>query len=118
MRKQAPVGQQKTDPTRIAAYLRVSTDEQKESGLGIAAQRRQVRAMADVKMWPAPMEFVDDGVSGTKDVEKRPELQRLMTAVEAGEVDVVIIASLDRLGRKTRLILTLVDDLARRGVTL
>src|SRR6266851_1384522 len=90
---------------RIAAYLRVSTDEQAESGLGIDAQRTQVRAMAVVKGYPAPTEYVDNGISGTKDVDKRPALQALMTDVQAGGVDVVIIPSLDRLGRKSRIIL-------------
>jgi len=103
---------------RIAAYLRVSTDEQAESGLGIDAQKTQVRAMAVVKGYPAPTEYVDNGISGTKDVDKRPALHALMTDVAAGRVDVVIIPSLDRLGRKTRIILRLVEELAERSVTL
>jgi site-specific DNA recombinase len=103
---------------RIAAYLRVSTDEQAESGLGIDAQRTQVRAMAVVKGYPAPTEYVDNGISGTKDVDKRPALHALMEDVAAGNVDVVVIPSLDRLGRKTRIILRLVEELAERNVTL
>jgi len=87
---------------RVAAYLRVSTDEQAESGLGIDAQRTQVRAMAVVKGYPAPTEYVDNGISGTKDVDKRPALHALMEDVAAGNVDVVVIPSLDRLGRKTQ----------------
>jgi site-specific DNA recombinase len=89
------------EPQRIAAYLRVSTDEQAESGLGIEAQRAQVRAMATVKRWPAPVEYVDNGVSGAKEVKDRDALPKLMQEVKAGAIDAVIIPSLDRLGRKT-----------------
>ncbi len=103
---------------RIAAYLRVSTDEQAEPGLGIDAQRTQVRAMAVVKGYPSPTEYTDNGISGTKDVDKRPALQALMSDVQAGRVNVVVIPSLDRLGRKTRIILRLVEELAERNVTL
>jgi site-specific DNA recombinase len=108
----------RSQPRNIGAYLRVSTDEQAESGLGIEAQRGQVRAMATVKGWPAPFEYVDNGVSGAKDVKDRPQLKRLMVDVASGKTDAVIIPSLDRLGRRTRIILQLVDDFAERGVTL
>jgi DNA invertase Pin-like site-specific DNA recombinase len=36
---------------RVAAYLRVSTNEQAESGLGLDAQLRQVNGMAMAKGW-------------------------------------------------------------------
>lgn len=105
-------------PVGVAAYLRVSTDEQAKSGLGLAAQERQTRAMATVKGWSEPVIYSDDGITGTKGVRGRPALAALMAAVARGEVDAVIIKSLDRLGRKTRLILELVDDLNRAGVSL
>ncbi len=103
---------------RVCAYLRVSTEEQARSGLGLGAQQARVVAMATVKGWPAPELFIDEGISGTKDTRKRPALARLMTLAAAGEVDAIIINSLDRLARNTRLTLDLVDELNRYGVTL
>src|SRR5260370_2169687 len=97
---------------RIAAYLRVSTDEQAEPGLGIDAQRTQVRAMAVVKGYPSPTEYTDNGISGTKDVDKRPALQALMSDVQAGRANVVLIPSLDRLGRTTPIIRRLVEEIS------
>jgi site-specific DNA recombinase len=113
--------QRASSPTRAyrtAAYLRVSTDEQADSGLGLEAQRARCLAMATVKNWNEPAVYCDAGISGTKDATKRPELQRLLSDVRAGNVDAVIILSLDRLGRKTRLVLDLVEELARHRVAL
>lgn len=109
---------QQNNILRVAGYLRVSTDEQARSGLGLAAQRAQIVAQATVKGWPEPVIYSDDGVSGTREWRKRPELLRLMTAVAAGDVDAVIISSTDRLARNTRMTLDLVDTLRRAGVVL
>lgn len=101
---------------RVAAYLRVSTDEQARSGLGIEAQRAQVRAMATVKGWPAPLEYVENGVSGTKPLRSREQMKVLIAAIEAGDVDALIVPALDRLGRRTRIILDGVDFFGEHGV--
>jgi site-specific DNA recombinase len=110
---------QKSLPSlRVACYLRVSTEDQAESGLGIAAQRTRCYAMAEVKGWPRPIPYSDEGISGTKEVSGRPSLRRLLEDVHAGNIDAVIILSLDRLGRKTRLVLDLVEELTAAGVNL
>jgi site-specific DNA recombinase len=110
------------DPARqvshVAAYLRVSTDMQVRSGLGLADQRRQVEAMATVKGWPAPTIYVDEGISGAKETRQRPALAALLAAVAAGDVDAIIINSIDRLARKARLTLTLAEEFERYGVRL
>lgn len=104
--------------TQAVAYVRVSSDEQARSGLGIEAQRKRCLAMATVKGWPEPVVFADEGISGTKGASGRPGLQALLRAVEERRVDVVVVNSLDRLGRRTRLVLDLVDELSRAGVNL
>ena len=104
--------------TRAAVYLRVSTEEQKDSGLGIKAQRTRCQGMALVKDWRVVGEYADEGISGTKDAADRPELARLLADAEAGQLDAVIINSLDRLGRKTRLVLDLVERLTAAGVAV
>ena len=104
--------------TRVAAYLRVSTDMQVRSGLGLADQRRQVEAMATVKGWPAPVVYVDEGKSGTKETRDRPALRRLMALVAANEVDAIIVSALDRLSRRSRLTLELSEEMAQHNVML
>jgi site-specific DNA recombinase len=102
----------------VAAYVRVSTTEQAENGHGLGAQVSRCRAMAQVKGWPDPVVYADEGVSGTKEPHKRLALTQLLADIEAGKVDAVIIAALDRLGRKTRIVLDMVEELARAGVAL
>lgn len=56
--------------------------------------------------------FTDHGVSGTTAC--RPELGKLLDHLHKG--DEVVVWKLDRLGRNTRNLLVLIDDLERRGV--
>ncbi len=102
---------------RAAIYSRVSTEEQIH-GYGLDVQRERCRAMATVKGWTVVGEYADEGLSGTKSQADRPQLAALLQACDAGDVDAVIVLALDRLGRKTRLVLELVDTLTARGVTL
>ena len=95
---------------RVAAYLRVSTDEQAESGLGLDAQLKQVKAMSVVKGWSEPTLYVDAGITGTIDVGERPECARLLADIHAGKIDAVIVAALDRIGRRAIFILNFIDD--------
>lgn len=102
----------------VAGYLRVSTEEQAQSGLGLGDQRHRIIGMAAAKGWPEPTLYTDAGVSGTKEAHERPALRNLLADVRAGNVDAVIVLSFDRLARKTFIVLDLVDELRRRGVTL
>lgn len=104
--------------TQAAIYLRVSTTEQAEDGYGLDAQRAKCEAMATVKGWDIAHIFADEGISGTKDEADRPGLAGLLTAVESGAVGAVIVSSLDRIGRATRLVLRMVDRLSGQGVDL
>jgi site-specific DNA recombinase len=88
------------------------------SGLGLGDQRRQIELMAALKGWPAPTFYVDEGLSGTKETRDRPDLRHMMAAVATGEIDAIIINSIDRLARKSRLTLELSEEMARAGVTL
>ena len=104
---------------RAAVYLRVSTEEQ-VSGYGLDVQRERCLAMATVKGWTVAQGhiYADEGLSGTKDATERPRLAAMLAAVEIGNVDAVIVLALDRLGRKTRIVLDLVDQLAAAGAQL
>lgn len=103
---------------RVAAYLRVSTEMQAKSGLGLGDQRRQVELMASLKGWPAPVFYTDEGKSGTKETKDRDGLKEMMHAVRSGEIDAVVINSIDRLSRKARLTAELLEEFQRFNVTL
>ena len=103
---------------KTAIYLRVSTTEQVLDGYGLEAQRTRCLAMITVKGWDRPIEFSDDGISGTKDETERPGLAALLAAIQAGEVNSVIVSSIDRLGRSTALVLRMVERMEAGGADL
>lgn len=83
-------------------YSRVST-----GGQDAANQTSNLR-----QMYPHAT-VVEETASGGK---SRPALEKLVQELKGG--DVLVIAALDRLGRRTSEILLLVEDLERRGVIL
>lgn len=82
---------------RVAAYIRVSTDEQSEHGNSLSEQEERLKAYCVAMGWSKPKLFIDDGYSAKN--MKRPAIQKLITAVEANKFDVVLTAKLDRLCR-------------------
>jgi DNA invertase Pin-like site-specific DNA recombinase len=83
---------------RAVGYLRVSTDEQADSGAGLAAQRAAIEAEAARRGWMLIEVEVDAGASG-KSMAGRPALARALGAVSSGAADVLLVAKLDRLSR-------------------
>ena len=88
---------------QVIGYARVSTNEQNLD--------RQLDAPRDAR---CDKIFSDRGVSGAQSV--RPGLDALLAYVRPG--DVLVVQSLDRLGRSVRNLLELVDDLEGRRVSL
>lgn len=82
---------------RVAAYIRVSTDEQAEKGNSLNEQGERLEAYCKVMGWPKPKLYTDDGYSaGTL---KRPYLEMLLKDVKENKVDILITTKLDRLTR-------------------
>jgi site-specific DNA recombinase len=82
---------------KVAAYIRVSTDEQAQEGYSIPAQRNRLEAYAISQGWEIVQYYVDEGISA-KDM-NRPELQRMIKGVKEGFFDCVLVYKLDRLTR-------------------
>src|SRR4029079_3093962 len=93
---------------RVAIYARVSTTEQTTDN-----QLLELRRYVEARGWTAT-EFVDNGVSGSKD--RRPALDLLTAAVRRHHVDAVVCWRLDRLGRNLRHLVLLLDDWQARGI--
>src|SRR3954468_12144021 len=85
---------------RAIAYLRVSTDEQADTGAGLAAQRAAVTAEVTRRGWQL-VDVYTDTASGRSRT-GRPSLSRALAAVASGEADVLIVSKLDRLSRSLR----------------
>ena len=93
---------------RAAVYARVSTLEQEPEN-----QLIELRRYAVARDWSV-VEYVDRGVSGSKD--QRPALDRLVAAAKRRRFDVVVVWRLDRLGRNLRHLVTLLEELQHIGV--
>ncbi|MDN9009858.1 recombinase family protein [Brevibacillus laterosporus] len=83
--------------TRVAIYVRVSTDEQAKEGFSIPAQRERLRAFCQSQGWEIIEEYVEEGWSA-KDIQ-RPQMQRLLKDIKKGTLDMVLVYRLDRLTR-------------------
>ena len=69
--------------SKVALYARVSTARDQDPRMQI----EELRRLAEQRGWNVIGEFVDHGVSGTK--ERRPELDRLMADVSKGKINLV-----------------------------
>lgn len=86
--------------TTMIGYLRVSTEEQANSGLGLEAQRETIQRYADAHGWEVA--WHEDAGLSAKSLD-RPQLQAALARVHVvpkrRDVDGIVVAKLDRLSR-------------------
>ena len=83
----------------VAAYVRVSTQEQKLHGLSLDAQKMKLEEYAKAHNMKIVEWYVDEGVSARKLIRRRPELQRMIQDAEKGKFTRIIFIKLDRFFR-------------------
>jgi len=83
--------------TTAAVYLRQSLDRTGEA-VAVARQREDCTQLCRSKGW-RPLEFIDNDVSASSG-KKRPAYEKMLAAIEAGEVGAVVAWDLDRLHRR------------------
>jgi site-specific DNA recombinase len=101
---------------KAVGYVRVSTEKQADFGVSLEAQSEKVRAMAVVQGADLFEVIIDAGESAKS--LNRPGMARLLALVDAGAVDAVIIAKLDRLTRSVKDLAELLERFTRHGVSL
>jgi DNA invertase Pin-like site-specific DNA recombinase len=95
---------------RVALYARVSTLNGQHPEMQLAGLREH----AARRGWEIAAEYVDEGVSGSK--ESRPALNRLMTDAHRRRFDSVLVWKIDRFGRSLKHLVTALADLDAYGV--
>ena len=90
-------GAERPATSAVVIYLRVSTEEQAQSNLGLEAQRLRLESYAELRGWPVVSVHIDAGVSGTKRLEQRPALQAAIADLRPGTA--LLAYSMDRLSR-------------------
>lgn len=107
-------------PIRCAIYTRKSTEEGLEQAFNtLQAQREAAEFYIQSQRqggWLAIAEHYDDGGFSGASLE-RPALQRLLTEIDAGRVDCVIVYKVDRLSRSLLDFARLMERFDRRGVS-
>ena len=105
-----PQNQQSTKKRRVALYARVSTDQQ---ATGLESQVRALRVFCEQQKITEYELYVDENQSGTK--VHRPGLDRMMKAVEAGEIESVVVFAFSRFARSVSHMLKGLEVMKRCG---
>lgn len=102
--------------TEAIGYVRVSTDEQADSRLGLEAQRAAIVAEAERRGWRL-VEIVEDAAISGRDLD-RPGMALVLRALQTRRADTLVVAKLDRLGRSLLDVAGLIEMAARQGWAL
>lgn len=81
----------------VIAYSRVSTEEQANSGLGLADQKAVIASEAARRCWNDVLHLSDDGYSA-KNL-SRPAIAEALELLRAGHASTLVVSKLDRLSR-------------------
>ena len=91
----------------VYGYLRVSTDKQDCDNQKIGVEALAAKLGLPIESW-----IIDDGVSGTKEPQKR-KLGKLLRKIKTG--DVIICSELSRLGRKLFMVISILEHCMKIG---
>lgn len=102
---------------RVAAYARVSTDSEDQIHSFKAQIDEYTTKITSNSNWEFVGMYSDEGISGTS-LKKRDGLNALLKEAKKGNVDLILVKSISRLGRNTLDILTIVRELREIGVEI
>jgi len=103
---------------KAIGYVRCSTQEQSDSGLGLEAQRTRIRAYATLKGLRLVDIIEDAAVSGGKPLASRDGGGRLLEVLRQRRADSVVMLKLDRGFRNAGDCLTTVEQWEKKGIAL
>ncbi|MDB2488089.1 recombinase family protein [Alphaproteobacteria bacterium] len=98
---------------RCAIYTRVSTGSQETSN-----QIHILREIAKMKGLTIVKEYTDEGISGTKGRDQRKGFDELLKGATRKEFDVILVWSVDRLGRNLQDLISFLNEIHAVGCDL
>jgi DNA invertase Pin-like site-specific DNA recombinase len=102
-----------TSTRRAAIYARVSTASQT-----VDNQIADLREVAARNGWYVVIELTDSGVSGAKGRDQRPAFDELLRRATRREFDVIMVWSVDRLGRSIQHLVAFMNEIQALGIDL
>lgn len=115
--EQGATGEREKRKLRVAAYCRVSTEQEEQLGSFANQVEYYTRLIEGAEDWAFAGIYADEGISGTG-TRKRKGFQRLVEACDAGKVDFVITKSISRFARNTADCLVYARQLKDRGIPI
>lgn len=114
-KKQTEISRSKYQQLRVAAYCRVSTEQEEQQN----SYQVQIAYYTDLinrkKEWSLVGIFADEGISGTQ-TKKRTEFNRMIRMCKNKKIDLVITKSISRFARNTVDCLEYVRQLKNLGI--
>src|SRR3989338_4444710 len=105
---------------KVSLYTRVSTEDQAREGFSLDVQRNFLLQFAKTSKWevfcsiPGKAVYEDDGFTGSN--MNRPAFQHLLLDARNKRFDVLLVYKQDRLSRKLKDLLTLLEELEDLGI--
>ena len=103
-----------TDGVRAAIYLRVSTTD----GQTTENQRMALARVAAHRRWEIVQTYEDTGISGAKGRDQRPAFNQMLKDAVRRRFDVLMVWSIDRLGRSVLHVASAMAEMDAAGVAL
>ena len=102
---------------RVAAYCRVSTDDEEQLTSYEAQQEYYTDKIMTNKEWTMAGIFADEGISGTS-ARKRPEFLRMIRMCKQKKIDLILVKSISRFARNTVDCLNYIRILKELGIAV
>ena len=91
-------------------YIRVSTEDQVREGFSLGEQEEKLKQLCKYKDFEIYKVYKDAGISA-KDMEHRPQFQKMLEDMKAGKINYIVAYKLDRVTRSVRDLETLISTL-------
>lgn len=92
--------------SRVVIYGRVSTNDQTTDN-----QIYKLKEIIENRNWKLVDTYTDEGISGSKGRDKRPEFNRLCEDMVKGKFDKILVWDVSRLGRSLQDLVMFLNDL-------
>jgi len=97
-------------------YIRVSTNEQANTGVSLKAQEEKIRGYCELYNYDL-VEIVKDPGLSAKNL-NRPGVQKVLEAIKAKSIDAIIVMKLDRLTRSVRDLANIIELTNKKNVAM
>ncbi len=101
----------------VAIYCRVSTEDQAREGYSLGEQLEKLKDLCKFRDYNVYGVYEDAGISA-KDMEHRPQFQKMLEEVKKRNVNVIVAYKLDRLTRSVRDLEVLITELEKYECSL